>query len=651
MAALTSVQTSQTFELSYAGIPFQNMEPAIEEWIKNRIPLTYLQSILNPQDRTQAHQDGFGNQMHVPRPPLCINEFYYPSAFCQWCEGYFLATETAVLAMQAKALIVGGSPVGNDLVIRADGAGDRDFTAGGVTISNMFMLPARPLFQTDTGKDGLYIVPLVDIRYFRQNQYTDFEDFECFQSWDEFYDEITEDLNIEITNDPPAAGGTGPSIEAVYGFPNPDSALWTNKSPIARMIDPCSFGLGRFLVRNLDGTFTIVRVTDNTWLTQRPVNSIAGGSFTDNVDSKGLIPTLESVLPTTIQVVYPHFIEGWGYWDATGGSQFGRGASFAIIRMTPWSRVQYGFSSPYNANLAQSNANDPLGNSLQNYGGHDQTVTLRSTARALHLTADGNPPDNDVQLIALTNQLADNLWVALAQGMDEVYLGIVKWTPEPFHDVLWTFRKDRPTTRVKKKPANYWPVEYFHYIEAPTKDADTRGGVNVDYSNLLVHIPSTTFVQNSTFGTVFAYFPGFNSNTGVIDTNATHLTGGGFTASNYTAGTNYFFPGKNYLAKLIGGDSLGVTGSPCLHMTGLAECIPELVPCAVVRGTSTGSTTATGFVQVPTSANPPTLTDGTACTLIEVNGVNIAANKTHTGATFLGVDGGTGLPMYGIRYF
>src|SRR6266478_3844520 len=131
MAALTSIQTSQTFELSYAGIPFQNMEPEMEAWIKNRIPLTYLQSILGTPDRTQAHQDTLGNQMHVPRPPLCINELYYPSAFCQWTEGYFLATETAVLAMQAKALVTGKNPIPNDLVIRADGAGDRDFTAGG----------------------------------------------------------------------------------------------------------------------------------------------------------------------------------------------------------------------------------------------------------------------------------------------------------------------------------------------------------------------------------------------------------------------------------------------------------------------------------------------------------------------------------------
>jgi hypothetical protein len=80
------------------------------------------------------------------------------------------------------------------------------------------MLPPRPLAELGGSFDGLYLVTLVDERYYWQNMPVRLP-IQQGMTWDYLLNELAIVLGIVLyTNSP---------IEDVYGKPELDSQLWT----------------------------------------------------------------------------------------------------------------------------------------------------------------------------------------------------------------------------------------------------------------------------------------------------------------------------------------------------------------------------------------------------------------------------------------
>src|SRR5271165_3967889 len=111
----------------------------------SRLPLTVLPMLVQP----------------------ALGVFSYPTHVSRW--GWFvgLVSETNKKAMESAAFSIGAStPQPLPFVIAADDITHQD-NKGGIT-TNMYMLPSRPLGQTNTALDGMYLITLVDERYFFQ---------------------------------------------------------------------------------------------------------------------------------------------------------------------------------------------------------------------------------------------------------------------------------------------------------------------------------------------------------------------------------------------------------------------------------------------------------------------------------------------------
>src|SRR5579859_637678 len=460
------------FEMTYGGFPFQLTEPEIDQWLMNRFMLDRMTEVSLPQPWTNRSMSALAWPPPPSRPQLGLNEFWYPTGAARWAEGRFLATETNVLSMINAAYSHTNGTTALPLVIRADVSGqptDIDPTPGITT--NMYMLPPRPLLQTDDGRDGLYLVTLVDERYYAHLNHTTVH-FDNAEAWSDYFTSLATALGITLTV---------PTISASYGFPSLDSSLWATGENPAYLMDAAAWAVSCTVVRNFDGTYKLVAHTDTSYNTTRPKINIAGGAFSDALDSQNLIPTLEAVLPAFVQVTFPRYWTDYGYIDTTGTvAKPGR----YIPRV----------SEPYldvvtkTVAIANSTALDVQNNAISSYNGTG-TKTLKSTGKAYFTNFTDTTAVNDTDLQSLAQLLADGYWAYQARGMDECYLGVRGIQPEAAHDILWSVRKDRPLTRVSRKAWNWFPTELQHELQPASSDHD---GANAGPAIELIYCNTST---------------------------------------------------------------------------------------------------------------------------------------------------------------
>ena len=106
-----------------------------------------------------------------------------------------------------------------------------------------------------------------------------------------------------------------------------------------------------------------------------------------------------------------------------------------------------------------------VGSPWSGFAGFPGTKTIHDTAKAFYATEAviSSPPMNEAALAALALRIAQDYyatqWLA---GLDEVYPNTLAWQPEGIHDILWTYRSNRATTRVFRQAWNHGVVEMQH---------------------------------------------------------------------------------------------------------------------------------------------------------------------------------------------
>jgi hypothetical protein len=353
---------------------------------------------------------------HIARPKLKPGMFYYPTGASRWAEYHGLVTSAQLAGMKAAAF-PGGIPTRNWFKM-AQG--------GNVIQTPMIFLSARPV-ASFAGNPGLFLVTLVDERYFFQYAPMPVPNINPDTTWESLMTDCSGALQISLQLD---------TISTNYPEPEIDSDLNLQYENAAILLDACAYNTGTTIVRRFDGTYKAMLHANS--IAQSQANKaditawLAGGNAFDAT-------TVNAILPGAVTVAYPAF----------------RTDEFAYVRansaMIPQPRTTGDYYS-YTVQL------DELGLGLQGIGGY--TKTFINTCKAVFAGED-LPVNLDI-LEALSFQIALDYYASTSSGFDQTVPGVFEWIPEGLHDILAYWQGDRVYTRIQGKPYNFG-VEYLQH--------------------------------------------------------------------------------------------------------------------------------------------------------------------------------------------
>ncbi len=379
--------------------------------------------------------------------------FYYPHDMSRWSAFRAFATSSQVKAMLVATQ--GNSP--QPFIMKSNPISPRhedDDQASYNITTQLYMLSARPLRELGgTGFDGLYLVTLVDERfYFRRAQIPVSFHFHELTSWDSLITQIANTLGIVITYSP---------ISSAYNFPEPDSQLWTNAEDTSALIDAIAYNIGRVVIRNLDGSYVlqsateaIASVASNRLGVSNSIDRITRLAGGDLFYSGNLLPVGDlsaqknAVVPSKIIVTYPYYVIGNDPVPHYLNSRY------QPQRPGCWYEESYG-------SVYQSEVPITSGGILVSGLTGISPNTLHSTAKALISgeiqAASGMLPINFSGLNALTTQIATDFYAwKVGYALNEVYPGTYVWSPEGLHDIVWTYSEKLhvSSTKLVRSPWN-----------------------------------------------------------------------------------------------------------------------------------------------------------------------------------------------------
>ena len=395
------------FKLKYYDKHFLLNVPEIEKWICKNIPR---EEYIVPQRGKDALTDLTFPLFPAEPRKFKLNELYYPTG-ARWAEFYGLMS-----GPDAEDLILNENKTGS-LVIKQD--------ADRIVDTNMYLLPPIPLSTLDLssntegrvddpfGKGSLYLIRLVDERYFWQYRKCHFSFEECVTTWVDLLNNIKSALGISFTT---------PSISGVYGHPSIYSDLcYINSGANAGIVlEAVLYNIGCIIQRKLDGTYEIKKLLDLA--DEQGIDSGTDIQSDEKMRCGGKIKfdSLKFILPAECEVYYPYWWVPKAEWET----------DHPLHLRSPLSAIKYG---RYVAPIT---------------GGHAGTVkTFRNTAKIL------NSPfgiSNISKLNALTVKIAQDFLVRrfLAER-DEVWNNIIKPTEINGFDYYWEFSATDCRTRIK----------------------------------------------------------------------------------------------------------------------------------------------------------------------------------------------------------
>lgn len=207
--------------------------------------------------------------------PIRLNSYYDPWGASRWSTAYVLTHQAGL--DDIRELVYGDEgDEYNALEFKID---DNAGAITGQTTStletDLYMLPAMPLAapalsDTDPGQQ-IYLLVLVDSRYFFWEKAATISITEGTTTWAQLYASIATALGITITVD---------TIPAAYL--KPSAALEANYDYLPLLLDWVAASVGQRVVRRLDGTFKALNATSALTLQAEQVDAyikLAGGAL------------------------------------------------------------------------------------------------------------------------------------------------------------------------------------------------------------------------------------------------------------------------------------------------------------------------------------------------------------------------------------
>lgn len=380
----------------------------------------------------------------MPDPQLNIGDWYYPNTMSRFSIFRGLATSSMVAAMLTATQ---GSSYGS-FVMRSVPTGPFAGSSSVWTVNtHMYMLPARPLGETGGAGDGLYLVTLVDDRYFSQSTPASLK-LTLNTTWENLLTQLAISLDISLTYS---------SIESAYYKPEIDSQLFCTGQSASMLLDAVAWNLGRVVVRKMDGSYALYRASESKVIVNNnrgPINNVvrlAGGDIFNsggNLRIGNLQKQKNAVIPSHVDFYFPKYVVG------NSPVPHFMNERYSNQRPSSWNEDSYGSEFVVTVPITSG------GSSVSGLTGTNQAL-IRSTAKAWMSTEADSTPINASGLVSLSLQLSKDLYEnQVIAALDEVYPGTLNWSPEGIHDVIWSYsaRRRLASTRVMKTE---WDKYYY----------------------------------------------------------------------------------------------------------------------------------------------------------------------------------------------
>lgn len=395
--------------LTYAGIPLSlatsPVALAIERAISPRDVVSFEETTWPGRNRLGWTVPGY-----LPsRPPVRAGVLHWPRDASRFAVGYFLASDNQL--SQIRSLLATQGYTRQPLVMSQEDQTRQ--TVQSITAS-LWMLPPRPLFQI-TGHNGLYLLTLVDDRYFWAARDANF-DVDMPESWSELMNAIATSLNVTLTAD----AITGAYLSA------PKDLISHYESP-SMLLDAVAYNTGLRIVANLDGSI----------VAQDPVTAAA-----------------------SLRAQLNHPVMGGGAFAFQQAAPFDLSALLPASVTVTFSPVRYTTPTcdPYVVVVTLASLALP---ELAGIAGHSGSKTFHDSA--LPAYSDGGALLNGAELTALATQIATDWYRFQLADRDVKFAGIVPWQPEGLSDcVEWTYRKNEVSTRVQRPAWDDRTEELLH---------------------------------------------------------------------------------------------------------------------------------------------------------------------------------------------
>jgi hypothetical protein len=410
--------------ITLADIPLTlDIDGEVQKWLDSYLPLDEMQDQAGSVSlRTNRPQTQSGNVPGVgltlpnyPEPPKPkLNSLYWPTGASRWARGYYLAHQS-----QLTPILQNASTNNTYLtLVLSDEINSLSITA------KVYLLQPRPLSAAWPGApvnvDGLFLLPVVDERYFWQFRNSGTLAVTNTTQWEDVYSTLQSQLGVTIAVD---------SIPGQYQQPDIQE-LSRKYENAAVLLDAVAHSCGQRIVRQPDGTVSAVNTTTSN--VAQTLNLSAGwlmmGGASDGLNSPSITP--ESVLVT---------FQKW-----------------------------------------RECAVDPTGDKYtvsKNAPGESQTGTVKvihSTAFA-DFTLKSMVADNASDCDALATQISTDYYAWLAHQHDFSFVSIQPWKLTGFDDhAEWCFGRSctdvlennyQAYTRVQSRPYNFGDEEQLQQFE------------------------------------------------------------------------------------------------------------------------------------------------------------------------------------------
>jgi len=397
--------------ISYGGVELLYADDGVSEYLERYAPLSDMRDLASWANLHDGHHRLKGNNANgttvfrpcYPNPPqLRVNQLYWPTGATRFALGYFLVDDDGKRTIEANVLASNGTL--SPLLFTAD----YDQTLN----LNLYTLAPRPIFTG--GECPLWLLTLVDERYFWQYRNLGDTEFTTSSTWDNVYATLATALGVPIDVD---AGSSS------YLQPDPSELTRRYDNP-AVMLDAVAHSLGQRVVRDFNGTVA-AQGWDNAKVTQ--AENFSGAAFTPWSGIAGARFDRHP-LPANVSVVFPQLIDGSpednkvvAYTKLPSSSLPVVSGATKMIYSTAW------------ANMTDAASGET-----------------------------SNTPVNSSSLDGLATVIAADYYASLTYNYDQTFAGLKKWQPCGYDDhILYWFGVEREgdshvvTTRVLSSPFNF----------------------------------------------------------------------------------------------------------------------------------------------------------------------------------------------------
>lgn len=392
--------------ISYGGLlvgSTQGSEPAIGEWIKTAIR----PSEIFPSARLQwpGYLSGgpLFEQTAYPWDHVEIDRLYWPWGASRFAHAHVVVDD--VTLAKIRLLAYANQRFKSLDFVMEDGWYNTPIT------TKLWIQAARPLSTAAPGGNALYLLSLVDDRYFWWETSLQYDVNPGTTTWANLYTSIGTALGVTITPD---------TINAAYGTPTGDYSAAYRQTPI--VLDAVAWSVGQRVVRKLDGTVITLNPTtaiasQNAQVDKHAGRKRRGGVF--DLD-KNKSNDLSALVPATIKVVYSTT------GSAAPASGYPSSTTLAALNLSQYPQPQI--------------------------SGQPWTKILHRYEIATY--AGGANPTNKTTLDAITAQFATDWYLWQLASLDRWHVGIVQWVSDGLNDIEWRNTGGEVFTHVKRTVMN-----------------------------------------------------------------------------------------------------------------------------------------------------------------------------------------------------